>query len=57
MLVLLHVSVFVCLFMCKCVVVDIFVSDFNLNLFSRGIQTMRAHSFLKFAFLTVREKH
>ena len=54
--VLVNVSVFVCLFVHQCVVVQLSVNHGNLNVSLWGLQTMKAHSFLNFIFLVVREK-
>ena len=54
--VLVYVSVFVCLFVHQCVVVQLSVSYGNLNVSLWGLQTMRAHSFLNFISLVIREK-
>ena len=53
---LLHVSVFVCLFVHKCVVVQLSVSYCYLNVRLKGLQTIRAHSFLNFISLTTKKK-
>ena len=54
--VLVYVSVFVCLFVHQCVIVQLSVSYDNLNVSLWGLQTMRAHSFLNFISLVIREK-
>ena len=54
--VLVYVSVFVCLFVHQCVIVQLSVSYGNLNVSLWGLQTMRAHSFLNFISLVIREK-
>ena len=54
--VLVYVSVFVCLFVHQCMVVQLSVSYANLNVSLWGLQTMRAHSFLNFISLVIREK-
>ena len=54
--VLVYVSVFVCLFVHQCVVVQLSVSYGNLNVSLWGLQTMRAHSFLNFISLVIRRK-
>ena len=54
--VLVHVSVFVCLFVRKCVVLQLSVSYHTLNVCLRSLQTTRGHSFVNFLFLAIREK-
>ena len=54
--VLVYVSVFVSLFLHQCMVVQLSVSYGNLNVFLWGLQTMRAHSFLNFISIVIREK-
>ena len=54
--VLVYVSVFVCLFVHQCMVVQLSESYGNLNVSLWGLQTMRAHSFLNFISLVIREK-
>ena len=54
--VLVHVSVFVCLFLRQCVVTQLSVSHHNLNICLRGLQTMTAHSFADLIFLAKKEK-
>ena len=54
--VLVYMLVFVCLFVHKCMVVQLYVSYGNLNICLRSLQTMRAHSFLNFIFLVIKEK-
>ena len=54
--VLIYVSVFVCSFVHQCVVVQLSVSYGNLNVPLWGLQMMRAHSFLNFISLVIREK-
>ena len=56
MFVLVYVSVFVCLFVHQCVVVQLSVSYGNLNVSLWGLQTMSAHSFLNFISIVIREK-
>ena len=53
--VLLYVSVFMCLFMPQCVVVQLSVSYCNLNVSLLDLQIMRAQSFLNFISLVIRE--
>ena len=54
---LVCVSVFVHLCVHKCVVVQLSMSYGNLNVCLGGLQIMRAHSFLNFIFLVIREKN
>ena len=54
--VLVYVSAFMWLFVCKCVVVQLSVIYGNLNICLRGLLMMRTHSFLNFIFLVIREK-
>ena len=54
--VLVYVSVFVCLFVHQCVVVQLSVSYGNLNVSLWGLQRTRVHSFLNFIYLVIREK-
>ena len=54
--VLVYVSLFVYLFVRKCVVVQLSVSYGNLNVCLKGLKMMRARSFINFIFLVIREK-
>ena len=54
---ILYMSLFVCLFIQKCVVVQLVACElWYINVFVRDLQTMRAHSFLNFIFLVIKEK-
>ena len=53
---MLYVTAFVCLFMYKCLVIQLSVSYGNLNVCLTRIERMRAHSILNFILLGKREK-
>ena len=54
--VLVYVSVFMCLFLHQCVVVQLSLSYGNLNVSLWGLQTIRADSFFKFVSPVIRAK-
>ena len=50
-----YVSLFVCLFVHKCVVVQLSV-NYGIKCLCKRPQSMKAHIFLNFIFLLIREK-
>ena len=53
---MLYVTAFVCLFMYKCLVIQLSVSYGNLNVCLTRIERMRAHRFLNLIFLLIKEE-